>query len=188
MTFYEMTGRQEFASYSMIDKGGLINDHRIIEPHRVVATRLREYLGVPPRKPARRGDFHSSGSSFFIKSELVEVFAAASNENFQTSAITIEGRERESIVQFWCLNFVDCLDIKNTVAPPSSGICKGKIGVIKKPAFDESRWDGSDLFVVPQDPSFSMFASDRFVKKWVMSRRKGAQFSRYLMDTQALRA
>jgi hypothetical protein len=62
----------------------------------------------------------------------------------------------------------------------------GRIGVIKRPMFDESRWDGSDLFVVPQDPSYCIFVSERFVERWRAAKFKGSMFSRYLMDPEAI--
>lgn len=75
----------------------------------------------------------------------------------------------------------------NTVSAPPGGFYKDKIGVIKRPVFDEGRWDGSDLFVVPQDPSTSLFCTERFVANWKQSKLKGALFSRFLMDPEAIK-
>ena len=115
------------------------------------------------------------------------LFDWAARGKLRTSSTKIIGREDEDFFQVWVLNFVDCLDEAKTVASPPGGFYKGKIGVIKRPVFDESRWDGSDLFVVPQDPSFCFFCTENFVAQWKAAKLKGAMFSRHMMDPDAIR-
>ena len=187
MNFFEINPRQDFASYSVDDLGEEIVEPRIIPPHRKVGSVLHEYLGNPPRKPGKHGDIHLSASRYFVTAKALALFAFASRDTLQSRPVTIVGREQEDIHQVWILNFVDCLDLEKTVASPSGGFYKGKIGVIKRPVFDESRWDGSDLFVIPQDPSYCLFCTENFVHQWKAARLKGALFSRFLMDPDAIR-
>jgi hypothetical protein len=118
----------------------------------------------------------------------MECFESACRGKLASRPTRILDREAEHFRQVWVLNFVDCLDEAKTMASPPGGFYKDKIGVIKRPAFDEHRWDGSDLFVVPQDPSYCLFCSETFVTQWKAAKLKGAMFSRFLMDPEAIRA
>ncbi len=190
MNFFEIRSRQEYASYSAEQPVGEIEDKRIMPPCRLIAGSLEEYLGVPPRKPGKRGDMHVSSSLYYVRSSVVPLFEQAAKGKILTKPLVIKGREDEEFVQIWVLNFVDCLDLKATVsAPPGSAHKRhNMIGPIKRAAFDESRWDGSDLFVVPQNPSFTFFCTERFVDQWRQAKLKGAQFSRYLFDPEPILA
>lgn len=187
MNFFEIGPRQDYASYSVDETTKEIVEPRIIPPHRKAGKVLREYLGNPPRKPGKHGDLHASASRYFVRSKALALVVSASRGKVQTSPVTIVGRESDDIRQVWTLNFVDCLDIGKTIASPSNGFYKGKMGVIKRPVFDESRWDGSDLFVVPQDPSYAFFCTETFIAQWKASKLKGAMFSRFLMDPDPIR-
>lgn len=63
-----------------------------------------------------------------------------------------------------------------------------RVGVIKRAVIDEARWDGSDLFVLPQNPNHTLYCSERFVEGWKAAKLKGALFSRCLMDPEAIKA
>jgi hypothetical protein len=187
VNFFRINPRQDFASYSVEKTAGEILEGRIIPPHRKIAVTLSEYLGDPPRKPAKHGDIHMSASQCFVRPGALQLFESASRSKLQSAPVTIVGREDEEFRQVWILNFVDCLDVEKTVASPPGGFYKDKIGAIKRPVFDESRWDGSDLFVVPQDPSYCFFCTENFVAQWKAAKFKGAMFSRFLMDPDAIR-
>jgi hypothetical protein len=148
---------------------------------------IREYLGDPPRKPGKHGSFHKSAYSFFIRDDALPLFLRSARTSIETNVTKVTGRESEMIHQVWVTNFVDCLDLTRTSVSPKLGDMPGKIGVIKRPVFDESRWDGSDLFVVPQDPSYRLFCSEQFIEQWRAARLKGALFSQYLMDPNPIR-
>lgn len=182
MNFFEIGPRQDFASYSVETPVGEVADQRIIPPYRGIAGHLKEYLGDPPRRPGKQGDFHASAHGVFLRASAAKIFESAARGKLLAHPVAIAGRELEAFRQLWVTNFVDCLDLAKTSASPSSGFYKGKIGVIKRAVFDEQRWDGSDLFVVPQDPSFSLFCTETFVKEWKAARLKGIMFSRFLMD------
>ncbi len=187
MNFYEMSTRQDFAGYWPESRVGQISEPRIPTDSRTIECVVGEYLGDPPRKPGKHGSFHKSAYSFFVRADALPLVTHAASGNVQTHPVQVIGRERESFVQIWVTNFVDCLDIAKTSASPSTGKQPGKIGVIKRAVFDESRWDGSDLFVVPQDPSYCFFCTESFVQKWKEAKLKGAMFTRFLMDPEAIR-
>jgi hypothetical protein len=88
----------------------------------------------------------------------------------------------------WVLNFVDCLDIDRSSISVPTIPKKGYVGIIKRPVFDESRWNGSDLFAVPQDPNCHLFCTERFAVEWKTAKLKGALFSRFLMDPDAIKS
>lgn len=184
MNFYLIGPRQGYANYAAEHFVGNIDDERIFPPHRQIAGTLEEYLGDPPRKPGKRGDIHITGWRYYLRSTVVPLFEQAAQGKILTKPLIIKGREGEEFVQLWVLNFVDCLDLKATVSTPPGSLHKKHkmIGVIKKPVFDESRWDGSDLFVVPQNPSFTFFCTERFVDRWREDKLKGAEFCRFLFD------
>ncbi len=213
MNFFEVNARQDFAGYcspevaegadkrnwKLLDlfkpkhrseplNGGLaaLIDSRVVGPNRDQEILLEEYLGEPPRKPGKRGDLHRSANGLFVRPAALTLFESASRGRLVISPTTIIGREDEDFKQIWVLNFVDCLDVAKTVASPTGGFYKGKIGVIKRPVFDENRWDGSDLFVVPEDPSFCLFCSENFVQQWKAAKLKGAMFARFLMDPDSI--
>ena len=184
-TFYEIGQRQGFASYLPTFSEGSISEPRIIPPHRRKVHRLEEYLGSPPRKPGRHGDLHITDSHYFAAGAAEELIRRGCNDRLVTGRVDIEGRKQE-FTQFWVLNFVDCLDIERSDVSPASGFHRNKIGVIRRPVFDLDRWDGSDVFVIPQDPSYALYCTARFVERWKAAKLKGARFSRYLMDPEAL--
>ena len=186
MNFFRINPRRGYASYVGPDDGQEINEPRITPPYRKVEPVLTEYLGDPPRKPGKHGDIHKSANAFFVGARAREIFHAAAREHVRTASTRLVGRENEDFHQVWVLNFVDCLDLGRTIASPSSGFYKDKIGVITRPVFDETRWDGSDLFVVPQDPSYCFFCTERFIERWREAKFKGAMFSRFLMDPNAI--
>jgi hypothetical protein len=189
MLFFEIGARPGYASYSLVETGEFISDARIIPPYRVGGSGLSEYMGLPPRsKPGRKGNFHVSAGRHFADGKALALIEKACRGRIATRPTPIEGRDAESFMQFWVLNFVDCLDRENTVASPSAGFYKAKIGVIKRAAFDERRWDGSDLFCVPEDPSYALFCTERFVADWRSEKLKGAAFSRFLFDPEAILA
>jgi hypothetical protein len=103
-----------------------------------------------------------------------------------TKPLVIVGREEDTFFQVWLTNFVDCLDEANTISSPQPHRLQGRIGVIKTPAFDAGRWDGSDLFSVPQDPNNRIFCTDRFMEAWRAASLRGALFSRRLFDPEAI--
>jgi len=187
LNFFQLSVRQDFAGYLASKLEGEISDVRFIPPIRSREVNLVEYFGVPARKPGRRGDFHKSANGFFANENALKLISEASNRKLLTSIVSIEGREKEAFSQFWVQNFVDCMDRENTVAGPP-GIYSGKIGVIKKLVIDEARWDGSDLFVVPEDPSSTMVCTERFVDQWRLEKLRGAQFSRFRFDPDPIQA
>lgn len=182
MKFYMLSARQDYAGYYEELAGGKINDSRIPEYYRRKLVRLIEYLGVPPVKPRKKGDFHMSACEFFAREKIITFLACAEKCELLTNRTEIIGREDENIFQFWVVNVVDCLDVEKTIASEPYNNKTKKMGVIKRPVFDESKWDGSDLFIVPQDPNYCLFCSENFVKKWKENKFKGAEFSRYLFD------
>lgn len=187
MNFFEFNSRQDYASYWPEEFSGEINDLRVPVPFRKVESRINEYLGDPPRKPAKKGVLLKSAYSYFCTANARDLILDASKGGVIFSPTDVVGRESESVHQFWVVNLIDCLDLSKTVASPATSGQKGKLGVIKRPFFDESKWDGSDLFIVPQDPSYCYFVSTRFAEKWQASKFKGAKFSRFLMDPEAIR-
>lgn len=188
MKFYEVGPRQDFAGYWPERVDGEVGDARIPAHSRKKEGVVNEYFGDPPTKPKKLGSFHKSAYGFFVRDDALEQFQRAARGNLITNPTTVVGRESEVFYQVWITNYVDCLDLAQTVASPSSGKAAGKIGVIKRPVFDEKRWDGSDLFVVPQDPSFCLFCSEQFVVDWQAAKKKGVVFRRFLMDPEAIRA
>ena len=186
MNFFELGPRQDYARYWPEETSGEIAENRIPEDSRKAECLVREYLGDPPRKPGKRGSFHRSAYSFFIRDDALSLFSSASQGLILTNPARIVGRERETFHQIWVTNFVDCLDLAKTSVSPSVSRRPGKVGVIKRPVFDENRWDGSDLFVVPQDPSYCFFCSEKFVAQWQAAGFKGAIFSKHLMDRDAI--
>ncbi|PJA40165.1 MAG: hypothetical protein CO182_08230, partial [Lysobacterales bacterium CG_4_9_14_3_um_filter_62_6] len=182
MIFFEFGPRQDYAGYLPEKVEGEISDQRIPVDSRKNERLLVEYLGKPPRKARKHGSFHKSAYSFFVRDDALGLIERSTGGQILTSPTTIVGRESENIHQFWVTNFVNCLNLAMTIASPSSGRVRGKIGVIKRPVFDEARWDGSDLFVVPQDPSYCYFCTENFITQWKAAKLKGAMFSRYLMD------
>ena len=187
MNFFELGTRQDFASYWPSVCEGEIDDPRIPVDSRKREAVVGEYLGDPPRKPGKHGQLHKSAYAFFVRQDALQLVQTAARGAIVTSPTRMLGRESEAFHQIWLLNVVDCLDVAKTVASPSTNRKPGKIGVIRRPVFDESRWDGSDLFVVPQDPSYCYFCTENFVAQWKAAKLKGAMFSRYLMDPEGIR-
>jgi hypothetical protein len=183
--FFEVAARSDHAGYWPEEHAGEVDDLRIPKPYRGVESVVSEYLGDPPSKPRKHGSFHRSAYSGFLSEAVVDLFAEASRGRLLSSKTQIIGRDSEQFLQFWTTNFVDCLDIERTVASESR--VAGKLGVIKRPEFDESRWDGSELFVVPQDPSYCLFCSEEFVSRWKKTRKTGIVFRRFLMDPEPVR-
>jgi hypothetical protein len=184
--FFRLHPRDGYASYWPQARDGAVADLRVPENFRGEEIEIAEYLGDPPRKPGKRGSLLKSAYSFFVRADALPLISESARGNLLTHPTIVVGRESEEISQFWVTNFVDCLDTAKTVVSPMASPKPGKIGVIKRPVFDESRWDGSDLFVVPQDPSYCFFVSERFVERWRAAKFKGAMFSRYLMDPEAI--
>jgi hypothetical protein len=184
MNFYEITSRDSYASYLELEtKPGPKNlDGRICGDHRVAYPILAEYLGDPPVKPRKKGDFHQSGSSCYMDEKALDLFSRESKGNLKFIQITIRGREKENFFQVWVENFVDCLDRGRSVINKKTGIIPHQVGVIKTAIFDLERWDGSGLFVIPEDPSYNLYCSEIFLSEWKKSKMKGINFSRYFMD------
>lgn len=187
MNFYRLNPRQDYSGYWPEEIVGEIAEFRISANSRQREVRVTEYFGDPPREPAKHGAFHKSAYGYFVRKDALLLVSDAAHGKLLTSPTVVVGRESETFYQFWVTNYVDCLDISNTVTSPTASPQSGKIGVIRRPVFDESRWDGSDLFVIPQDPSYSYFVSERFIERWRAAKFKGAMFSRYAMDLNAIR-
>ena len=187
MNFFEFNSRQDYASYWPEKDAGEITDPRVPASFRRIESRITEYLGDPPRRPAKKGNLLKSAYGYFCTNSAREMLLEASKGRVIFSPTEVVGRDGEMISQFWVVNVVDCLDLSNTVASSGAHAKNGNLGVIKRPAFDESKWDGSDLFVVPQDQNDCYFVSIRFVEKWRASKFKGAKFSRFLMDPDAIK-
>lgn len=186
MTFFGVWPRQGFAGYWPEKFDGEISEPLIPEESRRVESLIAEYLGDPPRKPGKHGSFHKSAYSYFVRDDALELFRGAAKGRMLSKPTTVVGRESEVFHQVWVTNFVDCLDVSNSVISPSTGKQKGKIGVIKRPAFDSSRWDGSDLFVLPQDPNYVLYCSEAFIAGWKAAKKKGIEFRRHVMDLDAI--
>lgn len=190
VNFFQVTPRQEYANYAAEYPVGDIDEKRIFPPHRQVAGSVEEYLGDPPRKPGKRGDIHITASSYYLRLSVVPIFEGAARGKMVSKPVIISGREMEAFVQIWVLNFVDCLDLGATISAPPGSLHKKfhMLGVIKKPVFDESRWDGSDLFVVPQDSGYNFYCTERFLDRWCQAKLRGAKFSRFLFDPKPVLA
>lgn len=187
MIFYRMSNRQDFAGYLPATTDGVVDDARVPEFCRERQTALVEYLGDPPRKPGKRGDFHVTGSWYFVRPAALALLERAALGKITSHQTSLAGREDESFRQIWVLNFVDCLDIgQSSISEPLRQIA-GRVGTIKRPVFDEARWDGSNLFVVPQDRNCHLFCTEHFVAEWKAAKLKGAEFSRFLMDPEAIK-
>lgn len=187
MIFYRMSNRQDFAGYLPATTDGVVDDARVPEFCRERQTALKEYLGEPPRKPGKHGDLHVTGSWYFVRPRVLTLLEKAARGHVASHPTTVAGREAEDFQQVWVLNFVDCLDIgQSSISEPLRPI-PGKVGTIKRPVFDESRWDGSDLFVVPQDRNCHWFCTEKFVADWKAAKLKGAEFSRFLMDPESIK-
>ncbi len=182
MSFYIVGPRQDYASYWPEKTDGQISAHLIPTDSRVREVVLREYLGDPPRRPAKRGEFHRSAFGYFIREDLLPTFLESANGRMLCNPTLILGRESEKFVQIWITNEVDCLNIGETDFSPTVDKRVGKFGVIRRPAFDMDRWDGSDLFVVPEDPNQKVFCSAQFIKKWKELKTRGMMFARHFMD------
>jgi hypothetical protein len=182
MTFFSVWPRQGYASYWPETTGGEISEPRIPEESRRMEPFIKEYLGEPARKPGKQGSFHKSAYSYFARSDVLELLMSASRGRMLKEPTIVLGREAEDFHQIWITNFVDCLDVENSLISPNTGKTKGKVGVIKRPAFDIRRWDGSDLFVLPQDPTYVLYCSLEFIDHWKMSKKKGVEFRRHILD------
>lgn len=187
MSFYGLWPRSDYAGYWPEKFGISISETRIPEESRRAEIQIAEYLGDPPRKPGKRGSFHKSAYGYFVREDAIGVFERAAQGLLSRSTTVVLARESESFFQVWVTNFVDCLDEKNSTISPVVSKSRGKIGVIKRPAFDESRWDGSGLFVLPQDPNYTIYCAESFVERCKESRIKGVEFRRHIMDTQPIR-
>lgn len=187
MNFFRLNSRQDYASYSINGAASAIVEPKIDQEFRIVASELSEYLGSPPRKPGKQGDIHITASSYFVRTRALDLFEASANGRLLSRIVKVVGRESEEFCQVWVTNFVDCLALRETVVSPAASPQPGRIGIIKRPVFDESRWDGSDLFVVPQDARYCYFVTERFVDRWREAKLKGAMFSRFLMDPNAIK-
>lgn len=187
MNFYKLHSRNDFASYWPEKINGQV-EHPLIPPEmRNKETRVGEYLGEPPRDPGKKGALHRSAYALFVLDDALALVREAARNHLLTSPTLLVGRERETFHQIWVTNSVDCLDVANTVAAPVIGRGRPQeIGVIQRPVFDQARWDGSDLFVVPQDPSYCFYCSHHFVERWQAARFRGAMFSRFLFDPNAI--
>lgn len=186
MTFFGVWPRQGFAGYWPENFDGQISEPLIPEDSRKVESVIAEYLGDPPRKPGKHGSFHKSAYSHFVRDDALELFRSASRGRLVTKVTTVLGRESEVFHQVWVTNFVDCLDAANSVVSASTGKTRGKIGVIKRAAFDARRWDGSGLFVLPQDPNYVIYCSEDFIAQWKAAKKKGIEFRRHVMDIDAI--
>lgn len=188
MIFYKLGNRQDYAGYWPEHKAGELPDPRIPDYYRDIETVLGEHLGDPPRKPGKKGDLHKSAYGFFARPAALALLVNGSQNKVATHPAVLLGRESEEFQQFWVLNYVDCLDVPNSSISEPVVRVPGRVGVIKRAAFDEARWDGSDVFVVPQDPVHNVYCSERFVAQWKAAKLKGALFSRFLMDPDAIKA
>ena len=184
MNYYILGSRDDYASYSMDESAEEIDDAKIVPYNRRVAHVLQEYLGNPPCKPKRKGDFHASGSYYYVSAAALPMFEESARGGVIAKPVRVIGREDEAFFQVWLVNVVDCLDQTNTEASPPTHTMKGRIGVIRKPVFDEEKWDGSDLFSVPQDPNNLMFCTSLFIERWRKNKLKGALFAKHRFDSQ----
>lgn len=187
MIFYRINPRQDFAAYLPGSSDGSVAEQRIPEYCRQKQGKLMEYLGDPPRKPGKRGDIHITDSWYFVRSNALAFIESAARGRVLKNPITIGDRQCEVFQQVWVVNYVDCLDVEKSSITEKVSRDPSRVGVIKRPVFDERRWDGSDLFVVPQDPSYCLFCSENFLAQWKAAKLKGAMFSRFLMDPEAIK-
>lgn len=140
--------------------------------------------------PRRRGDFYEANSSMFFSNRVVEEIGATLREFGVLFPVNIAG-ESALFFRFWVTHVCDCLDVgRSVISKPSNRISSWwnkKSGVIVDARFDESRWDGSDLFRVPQDPNHQCFVSQGFVDLCMAKRVAGMAFSKGLFDDDAIR-
>lgn len=184
--FYRIGPRNGYAGYWPEEFGCDIADSRIPVDSRRSERVVREYLGDPPKKPGKHGAFHKSAYSYFVRDDALPLLSVAARASIVVSPTKIIGRENEPFSQVWVTNYVNCLDVKATIAAPPLNKLPGGMGVIKKPIFDETRWDGSELFVVPQEEGFFPYCSESFVMKWKAAQFKGMMFTRFLFDPDAV--
>jgi hypothetical protein len=187
VNFYELGPRQDYAGYYPEELAGEMPDARVPPGYRQVERIVAEYLGDPPRKPGKKGDFHKSAVSFFARGATLAFLETACRGLWATEPATLKEREGDGFRQFWVLNFVDCLDVAASRIGDKLHKDPERVGVIKRAVIDEARWDGSDLFVLPQNPNHTLYCSERFVEGWKAAKLKGALFSRHLMDPEAIK-
>jgi hypothetical protein len=95
--------------------------------------------------------------------------------------VNIAGREDESFYRFWCNKLEDCLDLKRSVISninPKPSL----IGVVKKPVFDDAKWDGRCVFRIPGDVNYLTYCCERFVDERRKHKIKGMKFCIRLFD------
>lgn len=187
MNFYEISTRQDYAGYYPETIAGEMPDTRVPQGYRQVERVVAEYLGDPPRKPGKKGSFHKSAVSFFASGAAITFLETACRGLWATEPTILKGREEEVFRQFWVLNFVDCLDVAASRIDEKLHKDPKRVGVIKRAVINEARWDGSDLFVLPQNPNHTLYCSERFIEGWKAAKLKGALFSRYLMNLDAIK-
>jgi hypothetical protein len=191
MNFYIYSGREGYAGYDSDNVVGEVEGAPFIVGayRKLVASPLVEYLWEERGrqiKPRKCGDFHESCGLVFANEKALKLIEKAARGKVQAFPITIKGREDETFYQLFVLNCVNCLDVGQTDSSPPGNFWKNKIGVIRGPVFDENRWDGSDLFVVPEDPSTKWFCTENFVKEWKAAKLKGACFSKRMFDPEKI--
>lgn len=186
MKFYLLGGLDSYASYMGITNA---DEHAISTqeaPNQKDISKWRiplltEYMGDPPRKkPLRKGHYHQSAWQNYFSEFSREALTNMLETNGVFRPVKIVERE-EVFYRYWCTNVVDCLDfnrslISNMHNRPDS------IGVVKKPVFDETKWDGSDVFRIPRDLNHNVYCSERFVEECRKHKIKGITFGIGLFD------
>jgi hypothetical protein len=182
MKFFFLNPRSDYAGYLPTDLGELIRNGAIPEFGSRHEKVIEEYLGNPPRKTRKHGSFHKSALGRFVINPALDFLVQSSKNSFELRPTKVVGREIDDFYQFWVTNSVDCLDLARTKATVPGKRVQGRIGIIQFPVFDKSRWDGSDLFVVPQDEFYNWFVTERFIEGWRNLKCKGASFAEHFMD------
>lgn len=187
MDFYILSGRESYAGYCGKSED---DQQRILlqeppDPRQWTIPTLTEYLGNPPARPKRRGEYHSAGWAHFFSDRGIDLLGEYLEASGVCLPVRIEGRG-EQFCRYWITRVVDCLDMKRSDVRSVADI-PGSIGMIRTPVIDVGRWDGSDIFRVPGDPNVKFLATQRFVDACRIAKLKGAEFSRSMMDPNPIR-
>lgn len=186
MNFYILTPRHDFSGYWPDLNGPPVNINNIPDVDRIHETELSEYFGEGLSSPKKKGDFHGSANGKFFSERSLPLIREAARHKIIVKKSNLGGLNGQ-FYQAWITNVVDCLNLKLTKSSEPSHHISGKIGVIKHPAFDITKWDGSDLFIVPQDPNYKWFVTEKFVDEWRKMKFKGITFAKNFMDLQAIK-